>query len=277
MNEQYLHPVLSFKDDAIRPRLGNDSSLIEVKQTTEDDFIISVVLKIDNAYIESLIASKRAVYAVEIFCSDTMYREMYTRFDNHFQIAISRKNVFSTVMVKPFVFLTEDFEYCNPCANEDFDGVTFPLSKGDILVEFRGISFKAELTYTMDSIFNFRSNIDSPEEKLVKYQLTEDKIRILLPPNDYLIFKGRKDDDEARKALISSLVLNALLYALYEGDFKDAEKDSDPIWKKSIRETVELRHPNFDWKNAKYADLAQELLENPISSLFDEIQNSSNS
>ena len=274
MNEFYLHPVLSCSGDAILPRLDANNSSIEIKQTTNSDYLVSVALRLNNEYIENLITEEQAEYFVVIDCPNTMYRRSYHKHESHNDIAIPRTSVYGTVSVKPYVLVRENIQYCNPCANEDYDGMSFQLNKGDVLVEFQGYKFDAELTYTMESIFKVVPH-SQQDEKLVKYDL-EDKIRIKLPMHDYDFYKSHKGMTEFDSTFHSSLVMNALLYALFVGDFDKAEKDNDPIWKKSIRDAVnnDKRLKNIPISDkTRYNEIAQILLDNPISKLFEDLNN----
>lgn len=274
MNELFLHPVLTSTDDAITPRLEKENNIYSIKQTTSDDYIIVVDLKVDDDYINNLIEEGKAEYFVEIDCDKSRYRRHYCSRKSHIEFAIPRQSVINKIIVRSSVLVKVPIEYCNPNANEDYEGITFRLSKGDSLVEFDGIRFTAELAYTMDNIFKVAVN-ENPEQKYVQYDLSQDKIRILLPVQDYNVFKGHKDDEKYRATFHSSILLNALLYTLYTGEFDKEPDDNDELWKVSIRHAVDnnelLASYNLSDKN-NYHELAQVMLENPFSTLFDEIK-----
>lgn len=219
-----------------------------------------------------MIEQGKANYLYVVECDSTQYRKRYVKNEPHIDIAIPRKKVVNKVIVLPFVIVDEDIEYKNPLANAYYDDISFELSKGDVLVEFQGHKFDAEITYTVENIFKIVRNHD-PAEKYVKYSL-EDKIRIVLPYQDFYIFKGIKGDERYIPTINASLVLNALLYALFNGDFDKDGKDSDDNWKKTIRAAVESGKlpKDCDLKNKEsYPKLAQALLDNVFSTLFSNI------
>lgn len=272
MKSSYMHPVVTPNGDATTLPLPKDNSKLTIKQIQTDDYIVTVDLNLNDEYILSLIEQGKANYLYVVECDSTQYRQRYIKNEAHIDIAIPRKKVVNKVIVLPFVIADEDIEYKNPAANAYYDDISFELSKGDVLVEFLGHKFDAEITYTVENIFKIVCNQD-PAEKYVKYSL-EDKIRIVLPNHDFHIFKGIKGDERYSTTIKASLVLNALLYALFNGDFDKESNESDDNWKKTIRAAVESgKLPNdCDLKNKEsYPKLAQALLENVFSTLFSNI------
>lgn len=270
--KSYLHPVISPKGDATTLPLPKDNSRLNIKQIKTDDYIATVDLNLNDEYILSLIDQDLARYMYVVECDSTQYRRSYIKKEAHIDIAIPRKDVVNSVKVLPFVIVENDLEYNNPLANAYYEGCVFDLTKGDVLVEFQGHKFDAEITFAVDNIFKVKGNED-PNEKYVKYSL-EDKIRIVLPNHDYYIYRGIKDDSRYTTTIHASLVLNALLYALFNGDFDQEAKDSDSNWKKTIRAAVDSGKlpPDCNLKDKDtYPKLAQALLDNVFSTLFSNI------
>lgn len=267
--KSYLHPVISPKGDATTLPLPPNNSVLNVKQIKTEDYIVSIDLNLNDKYVLRLIEDKKANYLYVVECDDTQYRVSYIENKPHIEIAIPRKSVINKVKILPYVIVNERIEYQNPLANEFYDNCSFELTKGDVLVEFGGHKFDAVITYSIDNIFKVICNPD-PSEKYVKYSL-EDKIRIILPHHDFHIYKGIGEDENYSPMINSSIVLNSLLYALFRGEFDKEEKDTDENWKKTIRSVVESERLPQKYSLTdmdSYPELAQALLENVFSKLF---------
>lgn len=272
MKQSYLHPVITPNGNATNIPLPPDNSVLKIKQIKTDDYIVTIDLNLNDEYVLSLVNEGLADYLFIVECSSTRYRKSYTKNVPHIDIAIPRKSVVDSVKILPYVVVRSTLDYKNPNAIKLYDDCVFELSKGDVLVEFQGHKFNAEITYAIDNIFKVVCNPD-PEVKFVEYSL-EDKIRIILPNHDFSIFRDIREDHTFDTTIQASLVINALLYALFCGDFDKEEKDSDENWKKTIRAAVEGNTMQKKYNLAdkdSYPEIAQALLDNVFSTLFSDL------
>ena len=272
------YPVLSHRDD-IRPPLSEDWSRSEVIQE-EKYYCFKITLKHDNEEIQQLIDRDDAEYACEIECPRTFYRKYHTSQEPHFDIRISKHDVcgyinFScVVVVKNFIK-----DYRNQGFHPDYDGISFDMEPGNLLVAFPNFSYNIDIRY--DSLQNagtfmqLRENGDK-KETLTKFDITGDKIDIVLPNNLYQTYaqqipQGNKD---YMSIIHSSLVCNALSYALLR-----IQDYPDTLWARTLRYRLrndkKLACFSLDEENGIATDeipeLAQVLLGNPYERLFNSL------
>ena len=273
------YPVLSHRDD-IRPPLGKDDWLRPEVIQEEKYYCFKITLKHDNEDIRQLIDRGDAEYACEIECPRTFYRKYYTSQEPHFEIRISKYDVcrdiiFScVVVVKKFIK-----DYKNQGFHPDYDGISFDMERGNLLVAFPNFSYSTDIRY--DSLQNagtfmqLREN-GNKKETLTKFDITDDKIDIVLPSNLYQNYvqqipQGNKD---YMSIIHSSLVCNALSYALLR-----IQDHPDTLWARTLRYRLrndkKLACFSLDEENGIATDeipeVAQVLLGNPYERLFNSL------
>ena len=116
-------------------------------ETTQDNFIFHVKLKIDDETIKSLIKETKASFSCEIDCSKTYYREVFFSNESEFQVQIPRVSLVGNVHLFFSVVAIKQIEkYKNPCFNQRFyEGYSFNLQKGNLLSYLGETSINADI------------------------------------------------------------------------------------------------------------------------------------
>lgn len=263
------YPVLGISDDVL-PTLPNDA--VYVSEPTKDarNYTFKIDLKFDNQDIQYLIDKKKAAFSCEYECARTMMRCCVASFEPHFSIVIPRNAVNGRINFNCYVSVKEPIiGYSNRGFNPDYDGFTFDMEPGDILVAFPRFHYDADIRYDkLQAAGSFMQIRESNLNEQVFFDISGNKIEILLPPAHYKLYcnpivKG------AAEIIHSSLVLNALTYALL-----NIENHEQTTWAKTIYYRIdneegfsraELQEPS------NIPGLAQRLLKDPYQRLFNKI------
>lgn len=268
-NISFPHPVLGIRDDVL-PLLGEDCIMVE-SSSTLDSFILSITLKQENATITNLIKDGYAEYTCEIDCQKAFLRESYSSQAPMFSITIPRRKINGRVYLNCFVTVKKRIKkYSNPDFNEDYDGYTFDLQPGDILVGFPQAYFDADIKYdklqAAGSFMVIREDVTITQ---TRFDIAGDKIEIVLPPDLYSIFKNGVGDRNM-EIIHSSIVFNALSYALY-----NIEENSETLWARSVNTRIDTEPELSVFKELDKLQvpmLAQALLGDPYKRMFENLK-----
>lgn len=262
------YPVLGISDDVL-PTLPDDAVQFELTADARN-YTFKIDLKFDNLDIKHLIESKKAAFSCEYECSRTMMRCCKISLEPHFSIVIPRNAVNGRINFNCYVSVKEPVPgYCNQGFNPDYDGFTFDMEPGDILVLFPQFHYDADIRYDkLQAAGSFMQIRESNLHEQVFFDISGNKIEILLPPEHYRLYcnpivKG------AAEIIHSSLVLNALTYALL-----NIENHKQTTWAKTIYYRIE-NEEEFSKTDllepSNIPGLAQRLLKDPYRRLFNTI------
>ena len=262
------YPVLGISDD-ILPMLTEDAVSFDLTADGKK-YTFNIDLKFDNEDIQRLVDFGLAEFSCEYDCSRTMLRCCETSEEPHFTIVIPRHSVNGRLNFSCFVSVKEPIsDYTNKGFNPDYEGYTFDMAPGDILVSFPQFHYDADIRYDkLQAAGSFMQIRESSLHNQVFFDISGNKIDILLPPTHYQLYcnplvKG------AAEIIHSSLVLNALTYALL-----NIESHEQTTWAKTIYyrlSTEEGFSPNELQEPSNIPGLAQRLLKDPYLRLFNNI------
>ena len=267
------YPVLGISDD-VKPLLPHDAINVEMNLNNHN-FIFDITLKFDNHDILSLIESKSAEFSCEYECKQTMLRRCEHFSTPNFTITIPRKSVNGRLFFNCFVSVKEHIEdYTNRGFNEDYQGASFNMEPGDILVAFPQCHYDADIKYDkLQAAGSFMQIRESLLHNEVFFDISGNKIEILLPPKLYSLYCNPIVKGSA-EILHSSIVMNALTYALI-----NIENHKETTWAKTIIYRLENEE---ELSMAEIEDislipgLAQKLLKDPYTRLFNHLISSNN-
>ncbi len=262
------YPVLGISDDVL-PMLPNDAVQFELK-TDVRFYTFKINLKFDNPDIQRLIDREKAEFSCEYECARTMMRRCEISPEPHFLVVVPRHDVNGRLNFNCYVSVKENIpDYSNRGFNSDYDGFTFDMEPGDILVTFPQFHYDADIRYDkLQAAGAFMQIRESNLHEQVFFDISGNKIEILLPPTHYQLYcnpivKG------AAEIIHSSLVLNALTFALL-----NIEDHEQTTWAKTIYyrldseegfSRTELQEPS------NVHGVAQRLLKDPYLRLFNKI------
>lgn len=277
-NVSLPYPVLGISDD-ITPMLPDNAVEVNLKNDL-NSYTFEIRLTFDNEEIKQLISSGKAQYTCEYECPRTMLRRCEKSAEPSFLITIPRKSLNARITFSCYVSVTKTISnYTNKGFNSDYDNASFNMEPGDILVAFPMFHYDVDIKYDkLQAAGSFMQIREKESLKEVFFDLTGDKIEILLPTPLYKLYcnplvKG------AATIIHSSLVMNALTYALLSLRNNNPEEKDTRLWSRTIlyRLTNEEGYSLSDLDDVSNIPcLAQRLLKDPYRRLFNSILNSSN-
>lgn len=129
-NREYPHPVLGV-GDAVEGQFITHLSIKAGKKA----IIIEPVFHLTNHDLNTLITENLAVFAIQIYCRATMFRQLFKSNDaipKH--ISIPTPELRESVELDFFICANDNIsDYTNSSWHPDFNGFSFPVEKGDIL------------------------------------------------------------------------------------------------------------------------------------------------
>ena len=269
-NTSFPYPILGVRNDII-PGLPDNSVELQEQESDTYNYSFSLNLNFDNPYIQNLIEEGKAEFICEVDCSRTSYNRCFRSKYSQIDVKIPRKNVNGRVELRPYIVaITEIPGYDNPGKNEDFDGFTFNIEEGEVLVAFPVGHFDTDLRSDILHVAGTYMEIRKDENaKETTHRLDTEKIGIILPAAMYDIYQSKIGEQNVQ-IIHASLAFNALVCALYN---LDDMRDRDLLWVRCL-----LARFNEEEKFSPYREqidkkdvpmLAQALLGNPYQRLFD--------
>lgn len=262
------YPVLGISDD-ILPMLTDEAVQFELIADAKN-YTFDIQLKFVNPDIQNLINSNKAEFSCEYECARTMMRNCKVGNEPHFTIVIPRHDINGRLNFNCYVSVKEPIEnYTNRGFNSDYEGFSFNMAPGDILVAFPQFHYDADIKYDkLQAAGSFMQIRESNLHDHVFFDISGNKIEILLPPTHYQLYCNPIVKGSA-EIMHSSLVLNALTYALL-----NIEAHEQTTWAKTIYYRLDSEN-EFSRSELQEASnipgLAQRLLKDPYLRLFNKI------
>ncbi len=273
------YPVLGISDD-IQPSLepNNASAIVEKTLRT---YTFKISLEFENEDISEIVERGDAEFSCEYDCPRTMLRECVKSPKPYFTIELPKYAVNGRINFSCYVSVKNDIaHYVNKGFNPDYEGSSFHMEPGDILVAFQPLLYDADIKYDkLQAAGSFMQIRQSDLHDEVFFDITGNKIDILMPPQLYQLY-GNPMVKGAAEIIHSSIVLNALTYALLILSQQE-DKDTDPrLWVRTIlyRLKDESAYSLSDLDDeSNIPGLAQRLLKDPYLRLFNHIITSNSS
>lgn len=226
----FPHPVLGI-GDAISGKTGfrNEPEI----STIQDSYQITIECNLVNDDLQSLVKAVKAEFVCEATCSNTIYRENVVSNNSTIEIEIPKKQVKGKVEFTCLLVAKENLlSYSNSKAHSDYNNFTFDLDKGDVLAFFGEFAFDADIKYEkLKAVSSFMEVVENESITFTNIDLKKPKIEVQLSSNDYNSYKNETIAHEIKFSPMfhSSLVLNALLVALYNFD-----EHKNYLWAKAL-------------------------------------------
>ncbi len=268
----YPYPVLSdTTSDYINSSF--DMDLQVTKGMREICFFIS--LKLINNEIEQLIADGFAEYVIHIECPHTSYRTVIRTDEYEIKKNIPEHKLNGKVTVCAFIIAKNIIsEYYNSAFNEDYDGMSFLLNRGNIIAI--GGQVNIEITKEVEelskipSIFTICRCAEDVDDSM-KIDITGEKIAITLCNRSFENYKILTGIPSMLPVLHSMLIVPTLIYTFETLKKEGISEFEDLRWFKSVERTLRnndmiLNEGLLD--NIPSYELAQKSLDLPIDRAF---------
>lgn len=212
---QYPHPVLAyFSDDLVK--CAFQSTIKTVTTTTAYKF--NAICVTSSRDLNKLIKDNKAQYAFHVECASTRFRELFCSFEKEFSFEVPADKLNGRVEICSFILAAEDIpKYKNQNFNEDYDGTSFRIRKGDVLAVDRDRSFIADKeTDPLKKIPSiFTVSVDtSRNAPPLDIDATGNKVVIKLSKENFERYKMLKMNQNLHAVLASLLITPALISLL---------------------------------------------------------------
>lgn len=267
------YPILSsFSDDY---KAGSHFSAEIATNCDYGKLNIKVDFNLQSQYLQLLIDEKKAVFMTHIECPRTSYRE-YISNDNKVQVkSIPLDELTDAVEINTFIIAADEFEYSSIEFNQEYDGYSFRIEKGEILAI--GDSTRISITNDEKDLESFPSIIRivkvDEAEKAMSVDTDGDTIKIKLAGD---VFDNYKTIGSSifSKAAFSLIIYPSIIAVIARMVDADAGELDDRRWYQVLDR--KLRDKNMPVEDLSLSDnsvleACQRLFDDPVSKAFSEL------
>ena len=272
----YPYPVLSsYSDDYKQGLFETNIDVVKDGYNLKVDFLANLT---SNGLKEQIKAGN-AMYVYHLECAQTGYRKVVTTEKVSESYIIENKLVSGKLQICSFVVAVEDItNYTTDDFHDDYSGVTFDIEAGCVMAV--GTMVTVDVSKDIDdlantpSIFSIIRNPDPSCKELIVDMYTR-KIQIKIPLDDFYRYKKLSITPEYQPVLNSLTIIPTLTYVLGELKRLSVEERiefQDYLWYKTLSKALlstfdcDIESTDFNSKNT--IELAQKLINNPISEAF---------
>lgn len=268
----YAYPVLSEDKDDYNKSVFDVKINYEIQGVNCIKFVFNI--NMDNKELQNLLLSGKAEYAIHIECSTTAYRTIISTISQNeiFEIPVGRLN--GKLEIMALIVAKEDIiQFTNQDWNEDFKGMSFDFSKGNILgyknLPPMDIVKNYEELSNASSIFRVYKRLTN-EMKPLDVNIDSSQIKIGLGIDEYNIYSRFCKKTQFQPILNSMIVLPALVYVFEElKQDSGIEANSGKAWFISLNNAYKKRGVSFieeiENEEKTSLQLAQEAMELPLN------------
>jgi len=273
----FPHPVLKRSDD-VQGSYSVSDPICEVTDRTT----ITIEHSLHNDHIDSQLRNDHAVFATEIHCKNTGYREVFTCGPSKGQTTVQKieipvGNLRGVVETLALVVGKKTFLYeYNESWNPDYKGKSFTIRKGmplayggeakfEIPEEDEGKKGKQPF---IEIKVNER-NINGPFDVV----LDLDPLVVYLSKKDYELYFKLSKRKENSKIFLSSIALPAISYAIANMDSSSGESFKDNKWYQAIEAKMQTSEELADLDKNQFHSVkaAQIILKSPLCATLDQM------
>jgi len=266
LKKSFGYPVLrKFSEDYINSNISSSIELI-VPENLNELCCLEYAVLISVEELKAALQKRDAGLLINISCPKTLFSFSVILYESSGSIQIDTKDLRGDLNINiELVVTSESYNLSSPNIHPEFAGKDFQLCNGDLLAQFmpQKLFIEREVFQPLTSLFQW---IPSDAIPVGEWRLDwDDKtIKILINPIQQQKFNMASEGPEGRSILLSAIFLPAVI-KLIDAIIRD-EVDQDDLWvkvllTKSIGLGVELN------KNTNSLDLAQKLLQFPLSAL----------
>ena len=272
----YPYPVLSYYSNDYET--GNFDVTIDVARGGYDlriDFLASLTCQ----SLQDCIKQGVAKYVYHLECAQTGFRKVIQTEEVSKVYRLLSKVVNGKLQICPFIVAVNDLKsYTSQDFHEDYKGVAFDIEAGCVMAVGKmvtvDISKDIDDLANIPSIFNISKNADESCKQML-VDMSQRKIIIKLPLNDFYSCKALNATPLAQPILNSLTVVPALVYVLEELralPIQERSENSDTLWYKVLSKALITQFDcdieSEEFNNQNCLELAQKLINNPVTDAF---------
>ena len=270
------YPVLNADNDDVLPSLRDITSREVHPQKLGDSFIFSIKLLQLNQTIKKLIEEGKAEYMAVLTCPVTFLQKTVLSKDPEFTIEIPKTSVNGHLDVDCYVVLKEDITYTNIGFADIYEGISFDLEAGNILVAFP--HWEQNMDLTNEKMFASKAFVEfiKSEKETVDIDLEQDLIYVALPVKMYERYMEIQQNSLYSDLVISSIVHEAIMMAIigYDGDTHSNLRWADGLnilINRTSNKRFTLKKMSKEERVKNVWEMANLVLRNPHERLFESL------
>ena len=258
------HPVLGLGDD-----VGGIYNVTLGKKLERHMVSITVNHQLSNKTMEALLNEEKVEFCVEINCPQTFYRNTWSTNEFKQIIEIESDKLRRKTDVNCYILASQDIpDYVIEDANEDYQGATFKIEKGDVLGYGGSARFFSAKEWEIKNIYALIEIQEAPEKERGVFRVdlsSDEKITVYLPKQDYHLFQELTGSRCFEEFLHCSVAVPTLIYTLDQMMKQSEELNTDSKW----YQVLEDRRDNDEnledkWSSENILEIAQLLLSIPL-------------
>lgn len=218
------YPVLGRSDDFVESAF---QTTVDFDKQTIDD-IDHVRLRYDfrlsNEEISGLISSGSASYAIDISCTDTLYRQVLFCPEGFGELTFLPGELYGKVTLEPMVIITKTVSnFSAKDLNPEYRGIQFKLEAGDTIAIDETITRFIEFDkLRFESLVRIQTSDDVPSE-IYRFELDTNIITILMGRNFRAVWDIYREERDKAPFLAMSVYKDCILAALHSLSHNDGE------------------------------------------------------
>lgn len=270
------YPVLSAENEDVKPSLQGFQSIEIHHEVKENTFQFTVRLSQRNLTIKNLIEEEKAKYMFVLTCPSTILQEKKISTEPELSIEVNKLSVNGHLDFDCFVVLTEDINYTNIGFADIYEGLSFDLEAGNILVRFPHKEINMDLSNEKMFVSKAFVEFIRSDNNDVEISLEDNIIYIALPNKQYDQYLEIRNNGLYSDIIISSIVHEAIMIAIIE---YDEDSHGSLRWADALNTLIYLatdkRHTlkkmEREERVKKAWELSNLILKNPHERMFDSI------
>lgn len=272
----YPYPVLSpSSNDYSAGKFDITADFIKDGYNLRIDFMATLT----SESLIDLIKSGQARYVYHLECPQTGFRTVIQTNKTAISYSLQSKSVNGKLQVCSFIVAATDIiNYSSTDFHDDYRGMLFDIEAGCVMAV--GQMLSVDISKDIDdlanttSIFSIVRNADvSCQQMLV--DMSGRKIVVKMPLREYFGYKALSRAPEAQPILNSLTIIPALIYVLEELRslrVEERQENAELMWYRALSSTLaqkfdcDIESEEFNSQN--FMELAQKLINNPLSDAF---------
>lgn len=268
----YTYPVLSEeRDDYVNSVFDAE---VKYEMNGVNNLLFNFYIEMDNKELQSMILAGDAEYIIHIECVNTSFRTAIHDISTHVSKEIPIGRINGRIEIIVLMVTKKDIShFVNSNWDDDYQGLSFDLSKGSILayknIPAIDIVKNYEEFNSASSIFKVYKRLTT-EPKPMEVDLSTAQIGIGLGLQEYEIYSRFCDKEEFQPILNSMMVFPALVYIFEELKQENGiDNYARRNWYISMSKSYEKRGVDLEDEilnsDKTSVQLAQEAMELPLN------------
>jgi hypothetical protein len=221
----FPYPILGRGDDYLDSEFQSTMDTRKDMVGADEHIFLDYSFLLSNEDIDKLLIAKKASYAIDVHCSDTLFRKVYSVGANG-SIEFESGQLYGKVTFTPLVITTQHInDFQSDDLNEEFGEEPFSLQVGDIMAiddpQIRYIEFDK---LQFESLVRVETAPEIPDETY-RFRLEEDMITILMGKKFRHVWDVCREEKDKAPMLAMSVYKDCIHAALeYIIKNEDAEQ-----------------------------------------------------